>query len=198
MPTQIPPNATLAILRWSVAGDAEEMLCTLGLTHDPSSTAQEVADDYYLAATGSGSLTPLAALNQPWTFVGTRVYKRLGGDPVFAEHTEPITQTTGGSTALPSNCALLMHKDTGTPGRKGRGRCYFPPALVDEGSVDTNGTITSGVYVTLAAREVVFYNALVSSGLLPVLFHSDGAAPTPITGFRLDTRIATQRQRMRR
>lgn len=198
MPTTIPPNATLAILRYSVTGDAEEQITTFGCQAEPTETAQSVADYIYSAAVFTGSIAHPSALNSPWTFVGVRVYKRLSGDPIFAEHTEPVTASSGGQTALPSNCAMLVHKDTDTAGRKGRGRQYYPAAYLEETSVDTNGTILGSTYTTIQNRLNVFFDQLTVAPFQVSLFHADGAPPTQVTGFRLDTRIATQRRRMRR
>lgn len=198
MPSIIPPGQSLGLLRWSVAGDAEEMICTIGFGAE-GLTVQEEADHLYLAATQATSLTPLGAMNQPWTFVGTTVYQRgLGGDPVVAFHNQPLTATAGSATALPSNCALLVKKITATAGRRGRGRFFPPPALIDEGGVDTNGTINSATYTTINNRVISFYGNLGIQGLNPLLFHADGSEATPITSLVLDTRIATQRTRMRR
>lgn len=198
MPTRIPPNSSLFVFRWSVAGDAEEMVVTLGGVHDPADTPEEAADRAYTAAVEGSLFTAVSSMNQPWTFVGVDCYKRLGGDPLFGSHTEPITATAGSATALPTNCSLLIKKITSVSGRKGRGRMYPPPALIDEGSVDTNGTITPVAYGLIAGRVNAFYAQLVAQNIQPMLFHADGAAPTPVTSFNLDTRIATQRQRMRR
>lgn len=198
MPTTIPANASLGILRWTVAGDPEEQLCTIGFVGPPEDDAVAQANALYLAAVATDSLTGVPAMNAPWTFVGTTVYKRLSGDPVVGEFVLPITQTAGSETALPSNCALLMKKNTARPGRMGRGRCFLPTALIDESSVDHNGTIASTPYGLIAGRISNFYDEMVSRELFPALFHADGSAGDLITSFGLDTRIATQRQRMRR
>lgn len=198
MPTTIPINASLAVLRWTTTGDPEEMLSTIGVITTPEVSAETTAHQVYDAATDSTSITGLAAMNAPWTFVGVTVYKRLTGDPVVGEWVQPITQTAGSSTSLPSNCALLLKKNTDRPGRMGRGRMFLPSGLIDESNVDTNGTIESSVYTTTAARVTAFYNELVANECAPALFHADGSAADLITSFSLDTRIATQRQRMRR
>lgn len=198
MPTTIPVNASLGILRWSVAGDPEEQLCTMGFVGPPEDDAVAQAQALYEAATDTDSLTTVSAMNAPWTFVGVTVYKRLSGDPVVGEYVLPITQTAGSETALPTNCALLLKKNTARPGRMGRGRCFLPTALVDEASVDVNGTISATPYGILAARISNFYDEMVERELAPALFHADGSAGDLITSFGLDTRIATQRQRMRR
>lgn len=198
MPTVIPPNSTLLIFRWSVAGDPEEMVCTLGVQGNQAETARQQAEWAYDDAVATGSLTPVAAMNAPWTFVGVTAYKRISGDPEVGIHNEPITQGAGSQTALPSNCALLLKKMSIVPGRRGRGRMYLPSGLIEEGSVDTNGTISSATYTTIQNRLNIFFGELGVSGFEPQIFHSDGSAATPVIGFTLDTRIATQRQRMRR
>jgi hypothetical protein len=192
-----PVGETQAVLRWSLQGDPEEQVVTLGIndtfTSDPELTAAAV----YNAATQSSSITPVIAMNQGWTFVGVTCY--LQDDPgiIVGEFNNPITANTGGLLTLPTNCAFLVHKVTAESGRSGKGRMYLPAYVLGEGSIGVNGEITAS-YSTIQARWDSFYSLLTVTESLEVkLFHSTPRASTPVTSFMLDTRIATQRRRMR-
>lgn len=194
----IPVGEFGVALRWSVLGDPEEMITTMGVRHSTETDPGLVAVDIYNAATGAGSITPVSGMNQGWTFVGVTVTLQDDPGQSVAVFNNPITATVGGLLTLPQNVAFLVHKRTALSGRQNRGRFYVPPYPLGEGDVDITGTINSGAFTTLQNRWNVFYANLGTSDMDPVLFHSIPVASTPITAFVLDTRVATQRGRLRR
>jgi len=104
---------------------------------------------------------------------------------------------TGGTGGVP-NTAFLVRKDTALGGKAGRGRMFLPS--VPEASVLQSGVLNSGVVTALQADMDSFFAGLASQGLVPVLLHGDSSpltTPTPITGFSVQSVVATQRRRLR-
>lgn len=139
-----------------------------------------------------------------WTYLGLEYtqYESFGDPEV---HLIPESITGSLSTASsPPNCAMLITKKTASGGRKNRGRIFMPPAMLNDIDVDQAGNITGS---TVAGHQVLwntFFGSLNDSLLFPTLFHQfdpdlgeTGEAPTRITAFIVQTRIATQRRRLR-
>lgn len=106
--------------------------------------------------------------------------------------------TGGGSPTSPA-VAIIVKKNTAAGGRTGRGRFFLIGA--QESEVGETGVLTSGFIAGLQAELDSFYDELVSSGMPPVLLHSEGSpvtTPTAITSFSCDGTVGTQRRRQRR
>jgi len=193
----IPVGETQCVLRWSLQGDPEEQVVTLGVNDTLSTDPELTAAAVYNAATQNTSITPVVAMNQGWTFVGVTCYLQDDPGQVVGIFNNPITANTGGLLTLPTNCSFLVHKVTATAGRTGKGRMYLPAYVLGEGSIGVNGEITAS-FSTLQGRLDAFYDFLTTGeSLEPKLFHSTAVPSTDITSFAMDPRIATQRRRMR-
>jgi hypothetical protein len=106
-------------------------------------------------------------------------------------------QITGESVA--PNTAFLIRKLTGVGGRTGRGRLFLPG--VAESAVGPGGALTSTYAVDISATFNAFQLNMATAGLPLALLHSpDSPVSTPmlITSLSCDTRVATQRRRLRR
>lgn len=194
----IPPGYAQAVYRWSLAGDPEEMVTTMGFDMPDLGTLEEHATELYGQAVASGSITPLAAMNQGWTFVGVTLYWRNQASNLqVAVHNEPITQTVGGLATPPNNCALLLQKRTALAGVRFRGRNYLPIFGIGEADVGVTGVILAATYNTIQGRVAGWYANMLANSYTPVLLHSGAETPSPITSLTLATQIATQRRRMR-
>lgn len=105
---------------------------------------------------------------------------------------------TGPSAGATPNVAWLVRKVTGFGGRTGRGRMYIPG--VPEAQVLTNGAVAP-TYAGLFSAELEEWRlGMASAGLIPSLLHAPGSpitTPMPITEFVVDSRVATQRRRLR-
>nr|CRY95176.1 hypothetical protein [uncultured prokaryote] len=157
-------------------------------------TPLELAEGLFDAFAGSviNQLTPTVALT------GVRV--KFGPDA-----TGPAADFNGNAPGLNSgeqtspNVAFLVRKLTAQGGRSGRGRWYIPG--VRETSVNSAGDLQSGS-VTFMQDELD--NFLIAVGALNtnlVILHQPGApltTPTPLTALQCDSRVATQRRRLRR
>lgn len=118
-------------------------------------------------------------------------------------------------TSMPPNVSFLVHKNTADGGRRGRGRAFIPG--VPEASVDDSGVVAGAVITAISSALTSFRTTLEASDLPLFLEHDrsytwiiDGGqprrvpsgpaapVPTPITTLSLDSRVATQRRRLRR
>jgi hypothetical protein len=186
----IPDGFAQAIWRWSLSGDPETMVSTIGL--ETPVTGQIVAEEF---ADVWLSEFPAGNMAVGWTFRGAEVrFGQPSGPPLVYDAFRSVAGS-GGGASLPSNCALLVKKRTALGGRQGRGRMYVPMTSVGEGGVDPNGMIDSATVTALQAAWTNIYNQLDA-----VLLHDSSGPvtlPTPITSLGVDSRIATQRRRMR-
>jgi hypothetical protein len=80
----------------------------------------------------------------------------------------------------------------------GKGRCFLPPIWIAENNLDEYGAWSGTNITTVQAFWSSALTALLGSDCPPVLLHSDGSTPDPITSWTLQGVAATQRRRMRR
>lgn len=192
MPRYIPPGEYEIAYKHSQGGVSQAAIVTLGLRYEGSNFESD-----YVNATNGWSARMMPIFGDPITFLGATYRSNEG---TVAETTRAVGGTGAGATA-PYNVAYLVHKHNFTIGRRGNGRMFLPG--VNETMVGSAGEISPGWFTTLQTALTAFYDGLVSDEFQPVLFHSPTAGnPTPpssfITGFGLDVRVATQRNRLRR
>lgn len=190
----IPVGFAQVAYRFTLAGDPEEMITTVGIDLDgiaglPSGAATAAMDAFAEGYSG-------AAWSTAWTVRGCTVYiGQDGGPPVIVEHVSDIVGVTTMATP-PQNCAVLVRKQTGLGGRSGRGRMFIPPFALNEGNVTANGMLDPDFRSDTQTAVDAWMGEL-----NPVLLHDSATpgspAPTPITSFVVDPRIATQRRRLR-
>lgn len=105
----------------------------------------------------------------------------------------------GGSQGMTPNQAWLIRKNTSDGGHAGRGRMFLPGLPVSD--FDNHGAIFSASLATLQEAASSFLDDLQGAGYVPVVLHGPDAplsTPSTITSFVVDSRIATQRRRLRR
>jgi hypothetical protein len=193
MPLNVPAGFGLLSYLFTVSGDPEPMATTIGVdvafgAAGPQEKVDQKADAFMNATTAS-------QLSGGYTFIGCEL--RTGGAGVGGAVWEALRSLVGSGnpSALPNNCAYLYKKLTAISGRRGRGRMYIPPYIGAEGNVNSVGVIDEATRVAIED-----YLALAMPGDDYVLLHDtvpSTMAPTPIIGFSLDRRIATQRRRLR-
>lgn len=145
----------------------------------------------------------------------TEVRAKLGPDATgdFASETGswPGTQAT---TSFPPQVATLVRKVTGSGGRRGRGRMYFPG--VPETGVDDAGIISAAGVTAWNLALADFLGALSGNDLPMYLLHDpatiwtlvngqprrvpiSGPIPAPdvVSSLIVDPKVATQRRRLR-
>lgn len=196
----IPVDHALARLVWTASGDAEPMISTIGLELAPGTTSPTAV----ATAVGLAWSTawPAASLSNLYTFVGVSL--TIGPQPGTGPSADVFTNTAGTSASamLPSNCAILVRKITALGGRENRGRMFLPAGYLAEGSVDHNGVISGAVLTSMQSQMNSFQSGLVASPLIDntSVLHAVGSpsAPTTITALTVQTKIATQRRRLRK
>lgn len=97
--------------------------------------------------------------------------------------------------ATPPNVAYLVKKATGIGGRQNRGRMYIPGAT--EADIDNGGNISTSQYNTIQTDVNAFLAALDALEAEMVILHNSSSDPTTVTRLDLDSRVATQRRRLR-
>lgn len=191
----IPTGYAQANFRYSGGGLPNGAEWTLGLDISsaiggPAGVADDLITNY--------SATIRTVL--PAATVLTGVLVKFGPNDLgpSAEVATSVPGTGGGVQTSPA-VAILIRKVTAIGGRPGRGRFYLPG--VQESEVENTGLLTPAFVAGLQSEVDDFFAELVSSGMPPVLLHSETspvAVPTPITSFQVDSRVATQRRRQRR
>lgn len=192
----VPPGETAVIIRWSLAGDLEQMVCTLGfgqfLDPNPSQWALAV---YGWLVHASGPCLP-SRMSVHYALEGVSCNLQGEGGFVTGEHISKTQGTEPGDVA-PSNCALLVKKNTALGGRRGRGRMFVPAFNLGAENITPTGGVES--LSVIQGWWSAFYTNVATDALTPelVLHHSDGAPGTALTGLTVDGVLATQRNRMR-
>lgn len=197
MGVEIPVTGSEATIRWSLAGDSEFMVVTLGLLDQTLVFDPEDIAARFDAAFTAGQMSTATDMGVGWS-LGTKFVKTvLASGPVTVEVGTAISNTGTHSTP-PNNCAVLVRKNTALGGRSNRGRMYLPPYRFAEGDYTPTGILGTTQVATLQAEVDAFLTQLEVQNLSPVLWHSDGSAGTLITSLVVQPRLATQRTRMRR
>lgn len=97
----------------------------------------------------------------------------------------------------PPNVAVLVHKNSTLGGRKGRGRLFIP-WYVDKGSIDEAGGIDGTQRTNINNSLDNMLTALDAADYPMRLLHNDATVPSAVTSLTVDSRVATQRNRLGR
>ncbi len=193
MPVNVPDGYGSLAYLWSLTGDSEVMATTIGVKWDAFNPSPQACAS--LKAQQFVDATPVGTFSSAWTFKGCELRTGGAGVPggVFVA---PKAHTgTAVVQTLPQNCSFLLRKLSNLAGRRGRGRMYWPCFLGEESQVDNAGNIPEPTrtnidsYFDQALPGDDFY---ILHNTLPSVL-----APTLITDFVLDGKIATQRRRLR-
>lgn len=203
MTVEIPTGFGLVAWEFSMPGDVEPWYCTLGVDLPSGGESPSFyADDLFIAWRDNvlGLQSTTMTLNQCIVKMGS------DGPPVMGYSTLGTAPGQTSGSFLPQNCAMLVDKMTNSGGRRNRGRMYIPAAL-PEANVDNVGTITTGLVtganVAFGGLWEALQNGVAPTNIAypPVILHSPGISalplPTPITSFRVQSVISTQRKRLR-
>jgi len=206
MAVEIPPGYLLAAWEFVFPGDPEPWYCTMGFENAGDTTNYTAIADYLFLAWANSVLT-----NQSTLLSLSGVTVKVGNDgPPIMGYSSLAAQPGGkAQNMLPQNCALLVDKLSAEGGRRGRGRLYVP-GFLEEGRVDNVGRLDENLFSDAVASFVALEaNFVPANGidLDPVLLHSPSpigtlngtpaGPPTPITSFRVQQTISTQRKRLR-
>lgn len=180
----------------ALAGDNEEMIVTMGVWLNPTESTDDVA--IINAAMTNFADAYKGGMCNVYTIKRADGYFNRGAGNIVVSSTLPPIACTVAGNALPQNCAYLFKKLTGIGGRTGKGRFFLPG--VPEAEVDAAGNVQTGSVTAFGLASIDYLNDM--SAILGVnscvLLHSDGATiPNPITAITLDSKLATQRRRLR-
>lgn len=199
--TSIPVGFCEATFLFSRQGGTRDAMWTLGLDDSlfTTDTPYDIATACQVAATvGTNAPYLVNQIQTSWTFKGVRVTKMQEVGPWTQEYIAPVVGTLV-DTAMPPNTAILVRKLVSAGGRRNRGRFYLPPVYPGEGNVDSGGNIIAGSVTNMNTWYTKLFTNLVAVNLKPVLFHSEAPfTPSVITGFSVQSVVATQRRRLRR
>lgn len=196
----IPAGYGEATMVFRLGSSPRDSTWSFGFKDDvaPAAAPAEEAQAIYNAFTASTGPYIAAQMGSDWQFSGVSVTDMTEEGPLIGQYLLPIAGTLG-FNVLPPNCAVLMNKNTGVGGRRNRGRAFLPPVNPIEGNVDAAGVIASSFLTGLQTRYTAAFASLVAAGLKPQLFHQTGAqTPTALTSWTLQSKIATQRRRLRK
>lgn len=115
----------------------------------------------------------------------------------FADYSTSIDGGLSVNQVTPQ-VAMIATKVTATGGRSGRGRMFIPG--LTEPDVNSAGIIGSAYLAAMQAKLTALGAALVDASLVPVLLHADSVGdttPHPLIGIQLQSKVATQRRRLR-
>jgi hypothetical protein len=190
------PGFSQCVLRFKCAGDAEEAVTTIGIANGTvpggANNSASFVRDAWLASFA------VAGQSSSYTFVGVTAYVgQDGGPPVVVEALSGRVGTNA-TGPIPINCATLVRKQTALGGRTNRGRMFVPPYDWDEASIDGAGNINPGSVAVVQAKYSAFKAAIGTAVLLHDSSSPGDHVPTVISALVLDSKIATQRRRLRR
>lgn len=190
----IPDGYGQAAYRFSLTGDPEVMISTMGVNWEsrggtPQAAAEAMRDQFVAEYDGP-------SLIAGWSFLGVTLKAQDGGGSPGIFEAPALEIGAASVESPPQNVTTLVKKTSALGGRSGRGRMFLPPFNLDETSVANNGMIDPATLVTMSAGiTAAFYHVAC------VLLHDSAApgapGPTPITQLLLDGRVATQRRRLR-
>lgn len=197
MPVNIPVGDGLAVYRHTITGDSEEMLVTVGIGFGTIATFEQATVDELFADYKAEMAT---TFSPSLTMVGVTLYLKAAGGFTIWDSTGASAVGTSSGTAAPPNVAVLAHKNTGQGGRRGRGRMFLPG--VSEGFIDPNGALTSAAITQINSDLASWYSSIVGIATVDdvLLYHNNdlgNLSPTIVTGFTVDSKVATQRRRLR-
>ncbi len=198
MGIRVPVGWADVSYRLALAGDAEEMLVTMGFRIETGFFLNPAAGEL-LADSFAANMLNLCAAG--YTFRGLRVTNGPDGEGVVNE-VERSTVTTSTKLGMPPNVAYLTRKVTGLGGRRNRGRFYMPG--VSEIDVDNTGLLTA----THRTNYQTSVNAWFAQNLAGpeiaahAVFHDTqegfpAVTPTDVTSLLVQPKVATQRRRLR-
>lgn len=202
----IPPGFAQAVCVFQLIADPEPIVVTFGVDVSDAAGDNLGAANGVWAAFSNVSLRNLASNVYVWDHVDLYVGQDGGGTLPYRSANSTAAGTTS-ETMLPQNSAYLIEKHTGAPGRRNKGRMFWP--AIGEARVDHLGNVAGATVTALQAAMTGLLTNLSggSSGVYPntpmVLLHSTpkvGVAgpPTLVTSLVVDPVISTQRQRLRR
>lgn len=192
----IPAGWGQANLIWQAIGAIRPCEVTIGYKDAALGTAVEQAQRIRNVMNTAGNPGAAGTMNNSWSFLGVRCMLQTESGPTVGEFFTTVVGTLG-SSPPPSNCTILVRKQTASGGRANRGRMFPPPTNLSETNVDQNGVIQAATVTANQNSWNSVVSALSLDDISLYLFHTSDPIPTPITALSVQSTIATQRRRLR-
>lgn len=172
---------------------------TYGVQNLASHTPAWLASNLWSAAVAAGSIASTTLMGVEWSLRQSGITLMTGTGPVTADY-DSINNGAAEITCPPINCCVLVSKNTELGGRKGHGRMFSPPHMVDELNVTVEGELGGAQVAAYQDAFGTWMTYITDTLNLPfVLFHADLVTdPTVITSLTVESTISTQRRRLRR
>lgn len=202
----IPVSFAQVMFRFSLVGDAEEMGFTIGVASGTGNLAADVisaVEDVEAAWKGVFANTG-AQLLTAYTYRGVTATGNASDAGIFPIEVPRNVAGTGSGNPPPQNVTVLVKKRTSLGGRRHRGRLNAPPFNLDEGSVAANGDLSTSYQSGQQTGYDAWFTAVDATPSSIVILHRQETGgpvppgPTAIIGFTVQTKVATQRRRLRR
>lgn len=202
----IPEGYGLATMKWAVLNRTNPISTTIGFTKGSDSVVLgDLCNQIFLNLSHTGGPCAANHMLSVFTFLGVSCIYNNAGSFIGAESDEaPIIGTETGDDPLMIGNSLIVQKKTGFIGRQYRGRMYFPYMAGVEATVDYLGNLSPTAVSFIGASFVVFAEQVSDSAdvWIPNLLHhvpkaGEVPSPTPITSFVMESKVGTQRRRLR-
>jgi len=195
MSIRIPPGFAEVWMSFNLSTDPELMYTSIGVDLANGVGADQASADSLLTAMKSAIDDLVASVYSLGP--GHVIFGNDGGD-IRVDGSIASTAGLAATGPLPQNTAWLLTKNTALGGRRNRGRLYIPG--VSNNLVGANGVLTTAAIAVGNTAGTNLLNNLLATAEAEgvVLFHNSApATPTPITSIKCQSRVATQRRRMR-
>lgn len=209
MPLHIPNGFAHCVFGFTMIETGERMAVTIGCPVGAYALPDGLANALVTLWSNPGRPFAAASMQNSYTFTGVRVTIGQTGDDLIGEAQASVTGTIT-SGAMPPQCAVLVTKKSAYGGRRNRGRMYVPPFWMPESNVSAGGVIPGSALPSLQGYMDSVHAAMAANDITPVILHHYpentgpfgggefvAPAPTPITAFVVQPKLATQRRRIR-
>ena len=192
----IPDGFAQVNYRFTGAGVPTGAECTIGLDLASTSVDPDVLGDTAAGWVDDAGIAAVMSIHVTLSSVLVKFGPNETGPSAVSA--ADLDGTYSSSDVTPAS-SYLIHKNTAFGGRAGRGRMYWPGAVLQE--ADVTGTFAGTFLTAMGTAFGALYTQITGDGFVPVLLHGEGSqltTPTPLISITADSKIATQRRRLRR
>lgn len=200
MPELNVPNGDIILaLYHRITGYSRDLVCTVGIGIDEGEPFDQAAVNG-LFTNWANSMKPCVAPELTFTKAIAYWKQPLGYVP-FVSNSAPIVGTSSGTCTTP-NTAVMIEKQTGRPGRAGRGRMFMPG--VSETFISPNGDLSGAILTQFGISLAAVYAFQTAGASIfddVLLYHQDDnvdPTPTIVNSYVANARVSSQAKRFRR
>lgn len=191
----IPDGYGLIVHEFGYPNAAGSMVVTEGVALDGILTEGNVDN-----IRSAFQLNVVVLLGANLDYLSTTAYVGdVGGGSLVVQSTAEAAGGGRSGDGLTTNTAILVSKSTGLGGRKNKGRLFLPGCTANmQGSANLLDTTFQN---SLQAGLDEYFDDLTTTAstgvVVPVILHADASSPTSVGSYVVQTRLATQRGRLR-